>query len=110
MTVTNVRIKRLNLELPRLKGYATIVFDHELAINRVKIIQAENRMCVEFPKDPDDKKAQLETIAPLNPSFRKYIESIVLKAYRIGGDYFLKEEPYEDKKSDLHYGYDYATH
>ena len=90
MTITNIRIQPVP-DMPRLKGYATIVFDHELAVNEVKIIQAQRGLCLEFPKDRYAKARESESIAPLNCEMRRKIESLVLKAYRIGGDYFLKE-------------------
>lgn len=78
--------------MPRLKGYATVVFDHSIAVNDIKIIQAAQRMCLGFPKDDGLENTRYESVVPLNRETREYIESLVLKAYRIGGDYFLRED------------------
>lgn len=87
MTVTNIRIKPVE-GLPRLKAYATIVLDNQLAINEIKIIKAKHGLCIEFPKDKFIKSVKDETIAPLNSKIRGYIQSLVLKTYRLGCDYF----------------------
>ena len=90
MIITNVRIKPVNE--PRLKAYATVVFDHSFAVNDIKIIAGNKRMCLEFPKDRSLSNPRCVSCAPLNRKTREYIESLVLKAYRIGVDYFLKED------------------
>lgn len=90
MRITNIRIHPI-AGYPRLKGYATIVFDHVLAVNEIKIVQAQRGLCIEFPKDDRSKNKGSESIAPLNAEARETMESLVLKAYRVGGDYFLKE-------------------
>ena len=82
MRITNVRIHPVS-NSPRLKGYATIVFDRAIAINDVRIVQADRGLCVEFPKDRFSKAMDSESIVPLNRQARDYIESKVLKAYSI---------------------------
>lgn len=49
MRITNVRIHPVT-DSPRLKAYATVVFDRALAINEIRIIQAHRGLCLEFPK------------------------------------------------------------
>lgn len=82
MRITNVRIHPVT-DSPRLKAYATVVFDRALAINEIRIIQAHRGLCLEFPKDYLSKRQESETIVPLNRQARDYIESKVLKAYSI---------------------------
>lgn len=83
MKITHVKIEPVN-GMPRLKGIASIVLDDELAINEIKIIQAENGMCVEFPNNNKNKnkgKFGYQNIAPLNPQIRGYLQSVILDAY-----------------------------
>lgn len=88
MKITYVSIKPVNE--PRLKGHATVVFDHVFAVNDIKIISGNKRMCLEFPKDKASSNVRHVSCTPLTRETREYIESLVLKAYRIGCDYFLK--------------------
>lgn len=105
MQITNIRIKPVNE--PRLKGYATVVFDHVFAVNDIKIIAGNTRMCLEFPKDKSTSNTRYVSCAPLNRETRECIESLVIKAYRNGCDYFLREDddhgtshqPYGDRCS-----------
>jgi stage V sporulation protein G len=92
MQVTNISVKPIDGG-ERLKGYATIILDHQLAINNIKIIQARKSMCIDFPRDKDMEKLKLEFIAPLNHEIRNHIQSLILKSYRTGVDYFLINKP-----------------
>ena len=91
MQVTNITVRTIpNPEdFARLRGYANIALDNQLAINDIKIISAEKGMCIEFPRDKDLQKSKLESIALLNRDIRQDIQSLILKAYRINADYFL---------------------
>lgn len=88
MQVTNITVKHIE-GLPRLKGLARISLDNQLVINKIKIIQAEHGMCIEFPKEPDLENTKYETIALLDSTIRDHIQSLVLQAFEIDADYFL---------------------
>lgn len=94
MEITNIRIKPV--DEPRLKGIATVVFDHDFAVNDIKIIDGNRRLCLEFPKDKANKNPHYVSCAPLNHEMRDYIESMVFKCYHIGGDYCLREDAPDD--------------
>jgi len=92
MQITNITVRPIPnpdyLELERLRGYARIAIDNQLAINEIKIIEAEKGMCIEFPKGKDLGRSNMESIVLLNREIRYQIQSLVLKAYRINADYF----------------------
>lgn len=93
MQVTNITVRPIpnpqSLNLDRLRGYARIAFDNEIAINEIKIIEAEKGMCIQFPKDKDLQRSNMGSIVLLNREMRIQIQSLVLKAYRLNADYFL---------------------
>lgn len=84
MIVSKVRIRLLNAnpdDGKRLKAIASITLDDQLIINDIKVIQGNNRMCIEFPKHQFAKVAHLEYIVPLNHSVRDMLESSILTEY-----------------------------
>lgn len=81
MKITRVNIKPIT-DRPRLKAMASITLDDELIINDIKIVQARNRLCAEFPKPNAPINNHMEYIVPLNCSVRKVMESVILGAYR----------------------------
>lgn len=80
MKITQVKIDYI-VGYPRLKGIASIVLDDMLAINDIKIIQAQKGMCVEFP-NINKNKFGIESIAPLNAQTRQYLQSAILDEYQ----------------------------
>lgn len=78
MQVTNVNIK-LVPNRPRLKALASITLDDGLAINSIKIIQTEKRLCAEFPRRPNTK---FEYVAPINKEIRILLESAIMCEYK----------------------------
>lgn len=91
MQLTSFTVRRVD-GLPRLKGYARITLDHQLVINKIKIIQAEHGMCIEFPKEPDEENPKYETFALLDSDLRNHIQTLVIQALEIHADYFLAEK------------------
>lgn len=83
MTVSRVRIRLLDTKDngKRLKAIASITLDDQLIINDIKVIQGNNRMCVEFPKHQFAKVSQFEYIVPTSRSARNMFETSILKEY-----------------------------
>lgn len=80
MKITNVKVKLAEGGAPRLKGYASIVLDDELAINDIKIVNARRGLCVEFPQSY--KNFGFQNVAPINRQTRNYLQSAILDAYQ----------------------------
>lgn len=66
----------------RLLATATIIIDDVFAINDIKIIRTNQKLCIAFPKESSAKKLGKETIAPLNVATRSYIENAVINKYK----------------------------
>lgn len=81
MKITRVTIVPVMGQL-RVKGIASIVLDNELAINEIKIIQAEKGMCVEFPGGKKEKFGY-QNVAPLNKKIRGYLQTAIIDAYQL---------------------------
>ena len=81
MEITNIKVRPVE-GMPRLKAYASIVLDNQLAINDMMVIQTDHGLCVEFPKTKRIKKAGWELVAPLNRKTRYGMQTQILEAYR----------------------------
>ena len=78
MNITDIQI-RLHHNSNRLKGIACIVIEGIYALNDILIIQTENRLCVEFPKN----RKGYQTFVPLTVNARAKIEAHIIKEYNI---------------------------
>lgn len=76
--ITNVKIKYLENEKPRLKAYATITISDCILIRNIKIIKTLTKYCIAFPKG---SKNSPELIILLNSKVRNYFEYIILKQF-----------------------------
>lgn len=49
MKVTQINIKKVNNIESKVKGYATIILDDELAIHNIAIIEGKERLFISMP-------------------------------------------------------------
>lgn len=82
MQITAVRI-RLIPNKPRLKAVASVTLDNALILNDIKVIQTENRLCVEFPRNPYARDSNhIEYIVmPLSMVVRLDFEKQIITKY-----------------------------
>lgn len=80
MKITEIRIHLMNED--RLKAFASVIFDNEFVVRNMKVVEGTNGLflCMPSRKMPDG--AHKDMVHPINQSFRTYLESHVLEAYR----------------------------
>lgn len=78
LTVTSVRFEEIESK-KRLKAVASIVIDQSLIISKIKLLQNERRMFIEFPSSTKDNAHP--DIIPLSATVRNYIETEIISAY-----------------------------
>jgi stage V sporulation protein G len=80
MTVTDVRIRKINTE-GRMKAIVSITFDDEFVVHDVRVVEGNNGLFVAMPsrKTPD---GEFRDIAhPINSTMRERVQAAVLEAY-----------------------------
>lgn len=80
MTVTDVRIRKINTE-GRMKAIVSITFDDEFVVHDVRVVEGNNGLFVAMPsrKTPD---GEFRDIAhPINSKMRERVQAAVLEAY-----------------------------
>jgi stage V sporulation protein G len=80
MEITDVRVYPVDEE--KLKGYATITFDHCFVVRDVKIIAGAKGLFVAMPSKKRKDGTYRDTAHPLTSEIRGRIESMVIQAYR----------------------------
>lgn len=78
MNITDIKMRRIT-DHGRLKAVVCLIIDDDYAMNDVRIVQGNNRLCVQFPRWQDGRSF----FAPLNQQARQKIEDEILKVYRI---------------------------
>jgi stage V sporulation protein G len=84
MEITKVRIRVIKGK-PRLKAVASITLDGDLIINDIKVIQTEERLCVEFPQNPyaQDRNHTQHIVVPTSMDVRSEFEDKILNKYKM---------------------------
>ena len=90
MEITEVKIHIVGRSEPvakadsRVLATAKIRLDDKFYLNDIRICQANNRMCIEFVRNPysvHQNHAEY-TVVPVSLEARQWIEEIILKTYR----------------------------
>lgn len=81
MKVTQVKIKKLeNNENKKLKGYATIILDDELAIHNIAILEGTDRLFISMPSQKYNEK-YYDYVHPIVSSLRREIEQAIVTEF-----------------------------
>lgn len=79
LTITSVAFEEIKSK-KRQKAVASIVIDGSLMISKIKLLENERRMFVEFPASTKDNAHP--DIIPLSAEVRRYIEAEIISAYQ----------------------------
>jgi len=85
LAVTQVQVFpfREGANLGHMKGLATVVFNDQLMVRGLRIMEGENGMFVAYPVDPFYKGDGTRSVcSPVTGALRKAIEEAVLGKYR----------------------------
>ncbi len=80
MEITDVRIRKVEGN-DKLKAYATVLFDDELAVHNIKIIESQNGLFIAMPSRAFPDGSHKDIAHPINSEFRSRLSDAVLEAY-----------------------------
>lgn len=81
--ITDIKITKIENVNPRLKGIANIVIDDTFAIHNIRIIEGDNNLFLAMPSRKTVTGEYTDICHPINHETRKYIEEMILSAYKI---------------------------
>ena len=80
MEITDVRIRKVEGN-DKLKAYATVLFDDELAVHNIKIIESQNGLFIAMPSRVSPDGSFKDIAHPISQDFRDKLSSAVLKVF-----------------------------
>jgi stage V sporulation protein G len=80
MNVTDVRIRKINLE-GKMKAIVSVTFDDAFVVHDVKVVEGQNGLFVAMPSRKTPEGEFRDIAHPISSSARELIQSAVLKAY-----------------------------
>ena len=84
MKITSVSVKKIEKEVSRMKGIATIVLDDQLAIHDIRIIEGDNGLFTAMPSRKTATGGYRDVAHPITPTARNMIEKAILDVYKEG--------------------------
>ncbi|MCQ2102327.1 MAG: septation protein SpoVG family protein [Fibrobacter sp.] len=85
LAVTNVQVFpfKEGPSMGHMKGLATVVFNDQLMLRGLRIMDGENGLFVGYPNDPFYKGEDFRCIAqPITRQLREHIENCILEKYQ----------------------------
>ena len=80
MKVEVKSLKKEEKEGSKLKGYAEIVIDNNIAIHNIKIIQGKEKLFIAMPSIKKEDK-YFDIVHPINNETREIIETAILNEF-----------------------------
>ena len=81
MEITSVKIRKIEKEGSRMKGFASVVVDDEVAIHYISIIEVDNGLVIAMPSHKNPMREYRDYVHPINQEVRTMFEKEILDAY-----------------------------
>ncbi|NPV26906.1 MAG: septation regulator SpoVG [Firmicutes bacterium] len=81
MNITDVRIRRINLE-GKMKAIVSVTFDDEFVVHDVKVVEGPNGLFVAMPSRKTPEGEFRDIAHPISSAAREVLQRAVLKAYQ----------------------------
>ncbi|MBR5356790.1 MAG: SpoVG family protein [Lachnospiraceae bacterium] len=81
MTITDVKVRKLNEPKGALKAFAGVTIDDAFAVHDIRVIETEKGAFIAFPSKKDPKGNFHDICHPITPECRKTISDAILNAY-----------------------------
>lgn len=83
LTVTDVKVYPLQVQMSNVRGLATVVINDQMLIRGLRVMDGENGLFVGYPNDPFYKGEEFRTVCqPISRQLREHIENKVLEKYQ----------------------------
>lgn len=80
MEITDVRVRKLNLE-GKMKAVVSITFDNAFVVHDIKVIEGSDKLFIAMPSRKTAEGEFKDITHPINAQMRETISSAILKQY-----------------------------
>ena len=92
MKITSVNVRKIEKEVSRMKGIASVLLDDSFAVHDIRIIEGEKGLFIAMPSKKTPNGGYRDIAHPINPEVRSMFEEAILKAYEEAEDPVASEE------------------
>ena len=92
MKITSVNVRKIEKEVSRMKGIASVVLDDSFAVHDIRIIEGEKGLFIAMPSRKNALGEYRDIAHPINPEVRAMFEEAILDAYENAEDVSVEKD------------------
>ena len=81
MEITNVRVRVVEKENSKMRGFASVTIDNQFVVHDIRILEGDNGLFLAMPSKQVAPGEYRDIAHPINAEMRQVLEDAVLKAY-----------------------------
>ena len=90
MEITNVRVRVVEKENSKMRGFASVTIDNQFVVHDIRILEGDNGLFIAMPSRKTATGGYRDIAHPINPEVRTMFEEAIFEAYENA------EEPSEE--------------
>lgn len=92
MEITNVRVRVVEKDNSKMRGFASVTIDNQFVVHDIRILEGDNGLFLAMPSKQTAPGEYRDIAHPINPEARKVFTDAILAEY----DAELKRETVEE--------------
>lgn len=81
MEITNVRVRVVEKENSKMRGFASVTIDNQFVVHDIRILEGDNGLFLAMPSKPVAPGEYRDIAHPINPDARKIFTDAILAEY-----------------------------
>ena len=81
MEITNVRVRVVEKENSKMRGFASVTIDNQFVVHDIRILEGDNGLFLAMPSKQTGVGEYRDIAHPINPEARQMFTDAILKEY-----------------------------
>ena len=81
MEITNVRVRVVDKENSKMRGFASVTIDNQFVVHDIRILEGENGLFLAMPSKQVAPGEYRDIAHPINPEARQLFSDAILAEY-----------------------------
>ena len=82
MEITNVRVRVVEKENSKMRGFASVTIDNQFVVHDIKVIEGEKGLFIAMPSRKSSDGEYRDIAHPINSTTRDIIQKLILSKYQ----------------------------
>ena len=82
MEITNVRVRVVEKENSKMRGFASVTIDNQFVVHDIRILEGDNGLFLAMPSKQTAPGEYRDIAHPINPEARQIFTDAILEEYK----------------------------